>query len=66
MLDDEQRGAPYLDARACYLARLPAAAPLFEFPDFILFHLVPSEARYVGGFARAYTLTAEQLRKAFE
>jgi putative heme iron utilization protein len=50
--------------RAIYLARLPAAAPLFEFPDFSLFRFVPQEARYVGGFARAFTLTAEHLRQA--
>ena len=58
--------ATYTGARDCYLARLPTSAPLFEFPDFRLFRFVPSEARYVGGFARAYTLTAEQLRKASE
>ena len=51
-------------ARERYLARLPAAAPLFDFPDFTLFRLAPSEARYIGGFARAYTLTAEHLHQA--
>jgi putative heme iron utilization protein len=51
-------------ARELYLARLPAAAPLFEFPDFSLFRVAPDEARYVGGFARAFTLTAEHLRQA--
>ncbi len=56
--------AAFAAARACYLARLPAAAPLFDFPDFALFRFVPSEARYIGGFARAYTLTLEHLRQA--
>jgi putative heme iron utilization protein len=56
--------AEHAAARDCYLARLPAAAPLFDFPDFVLFRFVPSEARYVGGFARAYTLTPEHLRQA--
>ena len=56
--------AAYAAARACYLARLPAAAPLFDFPDFALFRFVPNEARYVGGFARAFTLTIEQLQQA--
>ena len=51
-------------ARELYLARLPAAAPLFEFPDFALFRLVPDEARYVGGFARAFSLTPQDLRQA--
>jgi heme iron utilization protein len=54
----------YAGAQACYLARLPAATPLFEFPDFILFRLAPSEARYVGGFGRIYTLTLQHLRQA--
>ena len=58
--------AEHVAARACYLARLPAAAPLFDFPDFALFRLVPSEARYIGGFARTYTLTPEHLRRAAE
>jgi putative heme iron utilization protein len=54
------------DARERYLARLPASAMLFDFPDFELFRLVADGARYVGGFARAYTLTVEHLRKAAE
>lgn len=57
-------GAGYAAARACYLARLPAAEMLFTFPDFVLFRLVPREARYVGGFARAFTLTTALLRQA--
>jgi heme iron utilization protein len=54
----------YVGAQACYLARLPAATPLFEFPDFALFRFVPSEARYVGGFGRIYTLTTQHLQQA--
>jgi putative heme iron utilization protein len=50
--------------RERYLARLPAAAQLFELPDFALFRFVPREARYVGGFARAFSLTPEHLRRA--
>lgn len=56
--------ADYAAARACYLSRLPAAEPLFDFPDFTLFRFTPTEARYIGGFARAFTLTAEHLRQA--
>ena len=56
----------YATARARYLDRLPAAALWFDFPDFMLFRFVPAEARYVGGFARAYMLTAEHLRQAAE
>lgn len=54
----------YDAARGRYLARLPAAAMLFDFPDFTLFRLIATEARYIGGFARAYTLTAAHLREA--
>lgn len=59
-------GSDYAAARACYLAHLPAAEMLFSFPDFLLFRFTPREARYVGGFARAYTLTPAQLRQAAE
>jgi putative heme iron utilization protein len=54
----------YAEAKAVYEKRLPASAPLFGFEDFSLFRLVPREARFVAGFARAYTFTAEELRKA--
>lgn len=56
------RGTPeYPAARSLYLARLPQAEPLFGFEDFVLLRLRPEDARYVGGFARAYTLSGEQL-----
>lgn len=47
-------------ARTAYLARLPKQAYLFSFPDFLLFRLVPTEARYIGGFAKAFALSSEQ------
>jgi heme iron utilization protein len=58
------RGTPdYLASRERYLAKLPDAEQLFGFEDFVLMRLHPQEARYVGGFARAFHLTAEQLRQ---
>jgi putative heme iron utilization protein len=51
----------YAAARTTYLKHLPAATMLFDFGDFNLYRFIPQSARYVGGFARAYTLTAEQL-----
>lgn len=54
----------YAAGRATYLARLPAAAPLFAFADFDLFRFVPAQARYIGGFARARTLDYAQLQQA--
>ncbi|HEU4327201.1 MAG TPA: pyridoxamine 5'-phosphate oxidase family protein [Roseiflexaceae bacterium] len=60
------RDAPgYSAARARYLEHLPAAAMLFDFPDFDLYRLTPREARYIGGFARAFALTPQQLRECF-
>jgi hypothetical protein len=47
-------------ARAAYLARLPDSAPLFDFGDFGLFAIRPRAVRHVGGFGRAYSLTAER------
>lgn len=58
------RTAPdYAAARTRYLARLPAATMLLDFHDFNLFRFTPTEARYVGGFARAFTLTAHDLQQ---
>lgn len=54
--------AEYRVACDLYGARLPASAMLFDFADFSMFRLVPSEARFVGGFARAYTLNTAQLK----
>ena len=56
-------GEDYRRGRHLYLKRLPDAEPLFEFTDFVLFRLVPDEARFVGGFGRAVTLSAAELRR---
>lgn len=60
----------YTDARERYLEHLPEAEQLFGFGDFMLLRLLPADARYTGGFARAYTLSRAQLevaaRAAFE
>jgi putative heme iron utilization protein len=56
--------ADYDAARDIYLQRLPETEKLFGFGDFVLFRLVPREARYVGGFARAFSLSAAELRAA--
>lgn len=52
----------YAAARAAYLERLPEARELFEFPDFALFAIEPVSARFVAGFGRAHSLTAERWR----
>jgi len=52
--------ADHAAARAAYLAKLPEAGELFSFGDFSLFLIEPKFLRYVAGFGRAHTLTAEQ------
>ena len=47
-----------------YLERFPAAKQWFEFTDFTLFRFTIARARYVGGFANAHTLRADDLRQA--
>lgn len=54
----------YAEARELYEKRFPDSSPLFGFKDFLLFRLVPREARFVAGFAMAYTVDAEELKKA--
>jgi heme iron utilization protein len=51
----------YAAARACYLRRLPDAAPRFDFGDFALFRLRVEKVRYVGGFARAFSYRGSEL-----
>lgn len=52
----------YAQARAVYLAKLPDAEELFSFADFSLFVIEPEAVRFVAGFGRAMSLTAERLR----
>lgn len=51
-------------ARIRYLDRFPAARQWFDFTDFTLFHFAVARGRYVGGFANAHTLRADDLRAA--
>ncbi len=54
--------ADYRQAALRYQDRLPDAAPRFEFGDFLLLRLTPIRIRFIGGFARAYTLDHDRLR----
>ncbi|HTS00890.1 MAG TPA: pyridoxamine 5'-phosphate oxidase family protein [Thermoanaerobaculia bacterium] len=50
-------------AKAVYLARFPEMAELVDqLADFSFWAVRPSSARFVGGFARAFTLAPEALR----
>ncbi|MGE5285481.1 MAG: HugZ family protein [Actinomycetota bacterium] len=54
----------YAEAKALYEKRFPESSPLFGFEDFLLFRLLPKESRFVAGFARAYTVSGEELKEA--
>lgn len=62
----EAGSAEHAQARAAYLAKLPDAEPLFDFPDFMLFLIEPESARWVAGFGRATSLVGARLRAALE
>jgi putative heme iron utilization protein len=49
----------YAGAREAYLSRFPGSADMFGFADFSLFVLAPASLRFVGGFAQAWSMTAE-------
>jgi len=49
-------------ARERYLARFPDSAEIFGFADFSLFVITPRSARFVGGFANARAVQADELR----
>ena len=51
---------------AAYLGKFPEAADLFQFADFSIVAIEPTSARFVAGFARALTLSAETLTAAMD
>jgi len=57
----EAASSEYQQARAAYLAKLPEAEELFWFSDFSLFLIETRSVRYVAGFGKAVSLTAEEL-----
>jgi putative heme iron utilization protein len=56
--------AAYAAAKACYSARFPEAAGIFELADFSIFRIEPVAARVVGGFAQAFSVGAESFARA--
>lgn len=57
-------GDAFREAQALYLSQFPDAEMRFGLADFHLFRLVPAEIRYVGGFARAFSMTPAELTDA--
>ncbi|MBK8898158.1 MAG: pyridoxamine 5'-phosphate oxidase family protein [Candidatus Competibacteraceae bacterium] len=56
----------YRQSAARYQEGLPASLPRFDFDDFLLLRLSPLRVRFVGGFARAYTLDGPDLQVALQ
>jgi len=56
--------AGYSLIQSRYTSRYPESASLFGFGDFSLWKIVPNSARFVAGFARAFNLTPEALKRA--
>ena len=59
----DRESGDYQAAAKCYLRRLPLAAPRFDFGDFNLFSLNIHASQYVGGFARAFRISPQELRQ---
>jgi len=53
----------YPSIRSRYISRFPQSAPLFGFGDFGLWQIVPQSARFVAGFAQAFNLTLDALKR---
>ena len=53
----------YDQAKKNYLERFPEAEQLFSLGDFNLWKITPKSGRFVAGFARAFNLVPEALRK---
>ena len=53
----------YSEIRSRYISRFPQSAPLFGFGDFGLCQIVPKYARFVAGFAQAFNLTPDALKR---
>ena len=53
----------YSTIRTRYVARFPQSAPLFGFGDFGIWRIIPTSARFVAGFAQAFNLTPDALKR---
>jgi putative heme iron utilization protein len=57
------REEAYSEIRSRYIARFPQSVPLFGFGDFRLWRIAPKSARYVAGFAQAFNLSRDALKR---
>lgn len=54
----------YAAARAAYVGKFPFADFNFTLGDFGLYRFIPRSGRYIGGFARAFSLSLDDLSRA--
>jgi putative heme iron utilization protein len=54
----------YAPVKKLYLERFPEAEQFFSLGDFNLWKITPKAGRFVAGFARAFDIGPEALRKA--
>jgi hypothetical protein len=59
-----REASDYSLIKTMYLRRFPEAEPLFGLGDFNLWKITPTNGRFVAGFARAFNLVPDGLRKA--
>jgi len=54
----------YAEAGKLYLSAFPSAERYFQLGDFVLYQIQSTGGRFVGGFARAFTISPEDLKQA--
>lgn len=60
-----ETGEPgYTPLKASYLARFPESEKMFGLADFNFWRIIPKGGRYVAGFAKAYNIAPETLKKS--
>ena len=60
----ERTDESYASIQALYVTQFPASAQMFSFGDFNLWKLVPEKVRFVAGFAKAFNLVPNDLKRA--
>jgi heme iron utilization protein len=60
----DREDSTYNNVHDLYLSAFPSSAQYFQLGDFELFRITPRGGRFVGGFARAFTITIEDLKRA--
>ena len=59
-----REASDYSLIKSMYLKRFPEAEPLFSLGDFNLWKITPKSGRFVAGFAQAFNIGPDHLKKA--